>query len=72
MPDETPNSPTEETGLTSTQAAGIAYALNSGEYSDAYSNAWTQTSVLAGHSNADPNQRKRLIYLLFLYAEAVG
>jgi hypothetical protein len=64
--------PSEPIDITSTEAADTAAALNTAGHFDAYGNAWTGTTVDAGHANTDANQRKRLIKILALVALAAG
>lgn len=63
---------TQPIDLSNAEASAIASKLNTDSHLDAYGASWSQYAVISAHANGDPNQRKRLLYLLFLYTQAVG
>ena len=73
MPETPPppaTSPTQPISLTETETSNLAAALNASGHKDAYGGNFTAAVIYA--ADTDANQRKRLLYLLALYAIATG
>jgi hypothetical protein len=67
---ETPPPPASQPIITEAQATSLASKLNTDGHVDAYGASWTVAVIYM--ASTDESQRKRLLYLLALYALAIG